>query len=567
MFASRASSPSPSPPPSLARASPRARRARAAPATSRRATVVLRSAASSSSASSASAASPREKKIVGVGSAGVDYLASIASFPKPDAKLRTDAFETQGGGNAGNALVAMARLGAEARSLAFNPRPRRLSTPPLTPLNLTPARAKASILTKLSDDGAGVAILDEFRREGVGCESVVVEPGKSSPFTYIIVDREGSTRTCIHTPGPEFRAEEMPDDAVEARPISHWSPYDRVGARLIEGADLVYFDGRLTEVAIRVARAANAAGVPVLVEGERPRDGLETLLTHGDYVCTSTEYPKAHAAAASGDGEENLELETAMVKTLASLPRARALVTTLGARGSVMIRRVDDWGGGAGEKEREGDAPKTTTLKELLAALESGASEDPIARRSSSRMTRVLSFRARARNLTSRHAGNSIPFHSIPSTDIAPADDAAAAVGPCDVTFAPACLVTKSAVVDTTGAGDSFIGSMCYGIANGFDLTRAMRLGSYVAARKCREVSETGPRATPFARRAPFLEDNFSSTFFSSLDHRPHDLGARPGLPRAETIPAELIADEDELAAMPEFDDDAEARGVGAGDA
>ena len=65
-------------------------------------------------------------------------------------------------------------------------------------------------------------------------------------------------------------------------------------------------------------------------------------------------------------------METAMVKTLASLPRARALVTTLGARGSVMIRRVDDWGGGAGEKEREGDAPKTTTLKELLAALESG---------------------------------------------------------------------------------------------------------------------------------------------------------------------------------------------------
>ena len=97
-------------------------------------------------------------------------------------------------------------------------------------MNLTPARAKASILTKLSDDGAGVAILDEFRREGVGCESVVVEPGKSSPFTYIIVDREGSTRTCIHTPGPEFRAEEMPDDAVEARPISHWSPCDRVGA-------------------------------------------------------------------------------------------------------------------------------------------------------------------------------------------------------------------------------------------------------------------------------------------------------------------------------------------------
>jgi hypothetical protein len=30
-------------------------------------------------------------KVVGVGSAGVDYLASIAAFPEPDAKLRTDA--------------------------------------------------------------------------------------------------------------------------------------------------------------------------------------------------------------------------------------------------------------------------------------------------------------------------------------------------------------------------------------------------------------------------------------------------------------------------------------------
>jgi len=184
MFASRASSPSPSPSPSLARASPRARRARAAPATSRRATVVLRSslvpirprsrgerrslrtfpASSSSSSSSASAASPREKKIVGVGSAGVDYLASIASFPKPDAKLRTDAFETQGGGNAGNALVAMARLGAEARSIYLTlvpvrprsrgerrslrtfvisrrvspPRVPRFQSPPSAPFNATP---------------------------------------------------------------------------------------------------------------------------------------------------------------------------------------------------------------------------------------------------------------------------------------------------------------------------------------------------------------------------------------------------------------------------------------------
>lgn len=32
-------------------------------------------------------------KVVGCGSCGVDYLASIAAFPKPDQKLRTDALE------------------------------------------------------------------------------------------------------------------------------------------------------------------------------------------------------------------------------------------------------------------------------------------------------------------------------------------------------------------------------------------------------------------------------------------------------------------------------------------
>ena len=111
---------------------------------------------------------------MGMGSAGVDYLASIASFPEPDAKLRTDALEIQGGGNAGNALTAMSRLGV-------NP----------------------SILTKLSDDGAGKAIMDEFAADGVDTSAVVIEAGKSSPFTYIIVDRAGSTRTCIHTPGEE----------------------------------------------------------------------------------------------------------------------------------------------------------------------------------------------------------------------------------------------------------------------------------------------------------------------------------------------------------------------------
>ena len=372
------------------------------------------------------AAGPSGVKVVGVGSAGVDYLASIASFPEPDAKLRTDALEVQGGGNCGNACTAMARLG------------------------LSP-----SILTKLSDDGAGKAILDEFAADGVDTSAVVIEPGKSSPFTYIIVDRAGSTRTCIHTPGPEFHPSEFSPDAAAA---------------LVDGAALVYFDGRLTEVALNVAAAAREKDIPVLVEGERTRENLPELLRMGDYVCTSAGYPKEYTGEAS--------TETAMVKLFAELPRARAMVTTLGKRGAVMLRRVNDWDG---EETR-------ATLRETLARLEATA----------------------ATAAAGEPESGAVPIPAPPVasptvylTDCG--DEDTVAVGPVTVTFAPAAEMHAEDVADTTGAGDSFIGSMCYGVAAGLQLEDAMRLGAYVAARKCTK------------------------------------LGARPGLPARDTVPENLL--------------------------
>ena len=57
---------------------------------------------------------------------------------------------------------------------------------------------------------------------------------------------------------------------------------------------MVYFDGRLTETAVVLARAARQQGVPVLVEAERLRPNLEMLLGEADYVCTSTHFPQVY---------------------------------------------------------------------------------------------------------------------------------------------------------------------------------------------------------------------------------------------------------------------------------
>ncbi|WIA17202.1 hypothetical protein OEZ86_014349 [Tetradesmus obliquus] len=106
---------------------------------------------------------PKPVKIVGCGSCGVDYLASVAVYPKPDQKLRTDALEVQGGGNCANALTAAARLGL-----------------------------KPTIVTKIGGDGLGDGILSELHADGIDTSLVLRATGHPSPFTYIIVDREGA---------------------------------------------------------------------------------------------------------------------------------------------------------------------------------------------------------------------------------------------------------------------------------------------------------------------------------------------------------------------------------------
>lgn len=44
--------------------------------------------------------------------------------------------------------------------------------------------------------------------------------------------------------------------------------------------DLVFFDGRLTIFAQKIAALARVQGIPTIVEAERPRDDLDDLLAH-----------------------------------------------------------------------------------------------------------------------------------------------------------------------------------------------------------------------------------------------------------------------------------------------
>jgi sugar/nucleoside kinase (ribokinase family) len=397
-----------------------------------------------------------------MGSAGVDYLAQVAAFPSPDAKLRTERLEVQGGGNAGNALTAAARLG------------------------LSPA-----LVSKIGGDALGDGILAEFGREGVGAAAVLRAAGAPSPFTYIIVDVAGGTRTCIHTPGEPFFPRELTPQLADAA---------------LEGAAAVYFDGRLTEAAALLAAAARRRGVPVLVEAERLRPGLEALLALADFVVTSAHFP--------GEWTGEAGVGDAVAATWARLPAARWVVTTLGSRGCVLVER-------AGAKLQGEAAP--AVAEELIERLfaqaaaaagggggaGAGASGSPVCVSASGveifaggAATAAAPHRLRLRRGDAEDAGVAAAAAAAARAAAAANADAggaeryagsAAAAEPAVagaaaaawVTVAQAARLPPGAVLDTTGAGDAFIGSMLYGVATGKPVREALALGAAVAAAKC----------------------------------------------------------------------------------
>ena len=87
----------------------------------------------------------------------------------------------------------------------------------------------------------------------------------------------GGTRTSILTPGVDYTPQDLQPQVID---------------QILQDASLVYFDGRLTDCATLLAKAARERQVPVLVEAERPRAGLDELLQQADYICTSAHFPQ-----------------------------------------------------------------------------------------------------------------------------------------------------------------------------------------------------------------------------------------------------------------------------------
>ncbi|XP_070012188.1 uncharacterized protein LOC107819257 isoform X2 [Nicotiana tabacum] len=364
-------------------------------------------------ATQASIVLPENRIILGCGSVGVDFLAAVASYPNPDDKIRSTSFQVQGGGNAGNALTCAARLG------------------------LTPR-----IISKVSNDSQGKGILEELEADGVDSSFIVVSDGGNSPFTYIIVDNQTKTRTCIHTPGyPPM----IPTDLSQSNLLSS-----------LDGAKLVYFDGRLHETAAVVAEEANTRGIPILIDAERKREGLDHLLSFASYVVCSTKFPQEWTDASS--------IPSALLSMLLRLPKVKFVIVTLGEDGCLMLQRTEMDNQDLEERDVDDLFEKLNQKKDTNATSPACISSN------------VAKLHAKGIGTISGKllVGTA---ESIPQTEL----------------------------VDTTGAGDAFIGAVLYSICANMPPEKMLPFAAQVAAIKCRALGAraglphyTDPRLTPF---------------------------------------------------------------------
>jgi len=218
--------------------------------------------------------------LAGIGLATVDMIGEVDSIPREDEMVYMLSHEKQAGGVVSNALAAASRLGLGS-----------------------------SWIGKVGDDERGAFIIEEMRRDGVDVSLASVEPGASTPFSFILVDRKTRGRSIVFNPGCSYSfGEEIPSETISR-------------------FDALHLDGFFPDAALSAARHARAIGVEVFLDAGFIFPALESLLELTDVFIPTL------AIASELTGEE--DAERALEKLSARGFRMAAV--TMGARGSAGI--------------------------------------------------------------------------------------------------------------------------------------------------------------------------------------------------------------------------------------
>lgn len=198
------------------------------------------------------------KVILVVGSCGLDRLLTVPTYPQSDSKVRSTAYHEIGGGNAANSASAMALLSDAA--IFCN------------------EHFCIKLLTKVGDDYIGQQLKNELDQCGVDTSLVCRgKEGSTTSFTTILVSQKEHTRTCIHTPGTSGNFSIADLQSVDLDD-------------LFRNVFHLHSDSRLAEVSLLLAKEAQKRNIPISVDAEKDRhvEALDHLLEVTDLLFTNS---------------------------------------------------------------------------------------------------------------------------------------------------------------------------------------------------------------------------------------------------------------------------------------
>jgi sulfofructose kinase len=216
--------------------------------------------------------------ILGFGAVAVDDLLLVDSYPPPDSKMPVREKQREGGGLAGTALVAAARLGA--------------------------CTAYAGVL---GDDELSRFTIEGLERAGVDCTSVRYQPDARPYHSTIIVDLSGGHRTILFT-----AAGVTSPTAAE------------VTEELVAACRLLFVDSTVAALGLHVLGLARARGIPVVADLERfSGPEIPELTRQVDHLIVGTGFA----------GQVTGETDPAVMVRALRTPAHTACVVTAGERG------------------------------------------------------------------------------------------------------------------------------------------------------------------------------------------------------------------------------------------
>lgn len=186
----------------------------------------------------------RPFQVYGLGQCPLDYLGMIEAFPPPDAKCEFSDLVVEGGGPVANAIVALARW-----------------------------EIPCAFAGVLGDDLFGSMIRASMEKENIDTSGLLIREGYGSQFAFIVAEPEKGRRTVFWrrpTGGPP-RPEELNFD-------------------IIRKAKVLHVDGLYPHATMAACKAAQDAGVQVVVDAGTLREGMLDIARLSDYFVVSESF-------------------------------------------------------------------------------------------------------------------------------------------------------------------------------------------------------------------------------------------------------------------------------------